>query len=443
MKKHLIAIILLLAITLSLCGCQRELNEEETDLLSYTADVSGIVLPEGVKVVGLGESTHGTKEYHAMRRDVFQHLMETYGCRTFILEAAYGSCLKINDYILGKTDTTKAKDVLKYLEFWIYHTDEFEALLQWMHDYNQQAPVDKKIHFYGTDMQESANARDYLLAYIGAVFPEQAERYRKALVLLEGPVSFDKEITEVETNPVLQTLEQLAVDMEKSKEEYVRAAGLYEYELARECVVALEEYTALLPMMSANNSLDEETNKQYSILRDQYMTSRVERIRELDRADMVFVTAHNMHMAREVLTNIDSSRGQMMGQMLAEQWGDAYFAIGTAFCGGSFMALAYPNGTYSRFSVEETNPFIRLFADLPGDSWYVDLSRLAEEPLLSAYLTQKELVLDIGSLYSRELDSGEDVPEVLRPRHPIIFKNAWDAMLVFKKTQATVIRQIH
>lgn len=443
MKKRLLAVLLLLGIVMALCACQRELNEEESALLSGTTDISGIVIPEGVKVVGLGESTHGTREYHAMRRDVFQHLLETYGCHTFILEAAYGSCLKINEYILGKTDTTKAKDVLKYLEFWIYHTDEFETLLQWMHDYNQQAPEEEKIHFYGTDMQESVNTRDYLLAYMSRVSPSEAAVYEEQLSFLAEPVDPDIGIKEEDTALTLLALEQIADDMEAYKEKYIQATGRYEYELALECVSALKEHTTLLPMMLANNSLDEETNKQYSILRDQYMTNRVERIREMDRADMVFVTAHNMHMAREVLTNVDSSRGEMMGQLLSEQWGDAYFAIGTAFCEGSFTAIGYPDRNFRRFSVKETNSFICLFENLPGNSWYVDLSHLAKEPLLSGYLAQKELVLDVGSMYSRELDTGDDVPEVLSPRHPIVFQNAWDGMLVFKKTQATLIQQVH
>lgn len=444
MKKRFIAVITFLAIVLSLGACQHQLSEEETILLSHTSDISGIVIPEGVKVVGLGESTHGTKEYHTMRKEVFQHLMETYGCRTFILEAAYGSCLKINDYILGKSDSTKAGDVLKYLEFWIYHTDEFEDLLQWMHDYNQQVPEDLKIHFYGMDMQESVNASDYLLTYLGKVSPAEADKYEKRISELEKYIAPDRTMSEENMQEIRHALELIAADMEKNKEEYVLNTGSYEYELALECVEVLEEYLTLLPMMGVNNQVnDEEINKQYSILRDQYMTDRVERIREMDRADMVFVTAHNMHMAREVLTNTDASRGQMMGQLLSERWGDAYYAIGTAFCEGDFTAIHYPKGGYNRFRIKETNPFVQLFAELPGISWYINLSDLAKEPILSEYLTQRELIHDIGSMYSPELETGEEVTEVLTPSHPIVFSDSWDAMLIFKKTHATLIRKVY
>lgn len=52
------------------CGKDTAANMELT-----RTDVSTITVPEDVLVVGLGESSHGVKEYQEMKADVFQALV--------------------------------------------------------------------------------------------------------------------------------------------------------------------------------------------------------------------------------------------------------------------------------------------------------------------------------------------------------------------------------
>lgn len=64
-------------------------------------DVSTLDIPEQVKVVGLGEASHGVKEYQELKAEVFQTLVRDYGCRTFILECDFENALKVDPYING------------------------------------------------------------------------------------------------------------------------------------------------------------------------------------------------------------------------------------------------------------------------------------------------------------------------------------------------------
>ncbi|GAA2942484.1 hypothetical protein GCM10011428_71460 [Streptomyces violaceus] len=52
------------------------------------------------RVVGLGEATHGSHEFFALKHRVFRHLVEEQGFRTFALEAPWSTGLRLNAYVL-------------------------------------------------------------------------------------------------------------------------------------------------------------------------------------------------------------------------------------------------------------------------------------------------------------------------------------------------------
>lgn len=50
-------------------------------------------------VVGLGESTHGTAEFTAIRAEIVKQLVTENNYRVFILEAEFAACEKMNHYL--------------------------------------------------------------------------------------------------------------------------------------------------------------------------------------------------------------------------------------------------------------------------------------------------------------------------------------------------------
>ena len=85
---------------------------------------------EGVKVVGMGESTHGTHEFFTMRHRMFKFLVEHHGFNTFFLEADYVVCKPIDNYIkTGEGDPAKLIDAIA---LWPWITQEMLDLVEWM-----------------------------------------------------------------------------------------------------------------------------------------------------------------------------------------------------------------------------------------------------------------------------------------------------------------------
>lgn len=101
------------------------------------------------QIIGIGESTHGTSEFTAMRHRLFKYLVEHHQFNTFFLEADYNACKRVNRYIHGADDHVDS--ALMNVLLWPWITREMTVLIDWMRLYN--AENDNKLSFIGCDMQ--------------------------------------------------------------------------------------------------------------------------------------------------------------------------------------------------------------------------------------------------------------------------------------------------
>lgn len=67
-----------------LSGCGVTSKSVSADLSYTNSDISTISFSPDIKVVGLGEASHGVSEYQKMKADIFKVLVQSNGCQTFI-----------------------------------------------------------------------------------------------------------------------------------------------------------------------------------------------------------------------------------------------------------------------------------------------------------------------------------------------------------------------
>src|SRR5262245_6531071 len=104
-----------------------------------------------VRFIGLGEQTHGTREFFQFKHRMLEFLVREMGFRVFAIEASYSACENINDYVMGRTaDGAKALDSQG---FWTWNTEEVRAMIDWMRTYNAGVPADRRVKFVGFDIQ--------------------------------------------------------------------------------------------------------------------------------------------------------------------------------------------------------------------------------------------------------------------------------------------------
>ena len=164
MKKkpisQLIPAVLITATLLSVIGSGIYIKAAE---LSSRKKVDGIAeaasgrcdfaLPEGVRVVSLGEATHGNKEFQELKLEVFRKLVNEYDYHVFGLEENFGSALRVDDYICGRREEPDVRALVMELGCYIYHTEDFVRIVEYMKQYNESVPESEMLHFFGFDMQ--------------------------------------------------------------------------------------------------------------------------------------------------------------------------------------------------------------------------------------------------------------------------------------------------
>ncbi|HEV2765028.1 MAG TPA: erythromycin esterase family protein, partial [Pyrinomonadaceae bacterium] len=144
------------------------------------------------RVVGLGEMTHGSREFFQLKHRLVEFLVREMGFTVFALEASHAATLKINDYVLhGKGARARA---LAGQGLWVWDTNELTDLVEWMRAYNRTAPEASKVKFLGFDIQNNEQSMDALAAYLRRVAPERVAPAEAAFKPLRPRVPFHQNI---------------------------------------------------------------------------------------------------------------------------------------------------------------------------------------------------------------------------------------------------------
>jgi len=113
------------------------------------------------RVLGFGETNHGTREFTDERTDIALELARKRGFRLVMLETGYGETLALDDYLMeGRGDL---ESIVRALGYWMWDTKTFLADLRRIRTYNTGVPYSLRIHVLGFDMQLSSGAAAYLL----------------------------------------------------------------------------------------------------------------------------------------------------------------------------------------------------------------------------------------------------------------------------------------
>lgn len=114
----------------------------------------------GVRVVMLGESTHGTQEFYDIRKRISQILIEEHGFNFIAVEGDWPDCYEINRYIQGKF-TNGIHSVLSSFQrwpTWMWANDSVLELAEWMKG--------RKASFYGLDVYSLFKSIEVVEKYV-------------------------------------------------------------------------------------------------------------------------------------------------------------------------------------------------------------------------------------------------------------------------------------
>lgn len=388
-------------------GCKKGTADVNMELAQ--ADVGTVTVPEDVLVVGLGEASHGVKEYQEMKAEVFQALVGHNGCRTFVIEGDFGSALKVDDYIHGGEGT--AKEAAAWIGFRIYRTEEMEALIEWMRAYNETAGEGADLHFYGMDMQWADNSKDYVFRVLEQVSPDSSAKYREALAFLNDDEMYD--ISAEAFGQGLSVAEGLIQEVDSAEESIVEIFGNETFAFARECA------------RSIYNCCDiRKSDREYNTVRDSHMAEKVQWFMEHGDGSVIFINGHNGHIGK-----VNSASYDCLGSLLAQQLGDGYFAIGTDAEITSFNSQT--DDGFEELRVENQNALTELAAGTEQGFYYIDFGTAAADSGWNRVLSEKQRMTSLNVAVVTAMKAFYTIQAIPG--------DMFDAMIVFGEVSPTTL----
>lgn len=293
----LLALLLLAMVFMRLGGFSTGEAANVEAFQDYAQPVEKLTIPEGKKIIALGEATHGNAEFQQLKLDVFRKMVEDYNVREFALEGDFGGCEQVNRYIHGGEGT--AQEAAAEIGFAIYRTEEMAKLISYMREYNAGAAAGDDIRFYGFDMQRVSHTFRFLM--------EACMELNIDTTRLEQLVDGEK------LNP--------AFDFSTQEEILTQAKD------ALNTSTASEQVTHYADMLLQYCQLQSIPASDGGAVRDRFMAENVKWILQQEQSrgqERIFVTGHNSHVAK--WGSYDS-----MGKILSNEAENGYYVIGTDF----------------------------------------------------------------------------------------------------------------
>ena len=297
----------------------REIKEVQAEMKPLSAEY----IPENISILSIGEAAHGCKKMQELKLSVFKEMVEKRGFTAFALEADYGECAEINRFIQGGEGS--AEEMVQKFAFPIYHTKEMAELISWMREWNASAPEEKKVRFYGFDMQDPEGSYAFLKEYSLSHKLTSEEEFAKNLDCIKDE---NFSLNEKNAGEVIAFLDSLEEKVEKSPEEAQKEPGnTADEQEATDKQAFKENQDFLMELNTVRQAAETWLSKENSsVLRDRDMEENVKKILEIEQkigSGKLVISAHDGHIQKE--NPIYNS----MGVLLTKDFGEAYYAIGT------------------------------------------------------------------------------------------------------------------
>lgn len=346
---------------------------DETEFMQCADQVDNIKIPEKTKIVALGEASHGNVEFQQLKLSLFQNLVENDGVRAFALEGDYGGCEYVNRYIHDGEGT--ARQAAAAIGFAIYRTDEMADLISYMRKYNETAKDGDDLRFYGFDMQRWSYNLQYLI--------EACEKAGIDVTELKKLEDTEEQHSEYDVEQQSKVITEIKEELQKSD------------------VKDIAQADHLADTLLQNISFGKVFNSalEGNALRDKLMAENVMWILSMEEQrgnSCIFISGHNGHIERSGNYGTDN---RVMGNILSDELGEEYFAIGTDFYKTN-CNLPKNNGNRITHTFYSYDPLAKAAKKAGYDMCWLDFSKVPENSKLKEQISDSIFMGSLGEGYS-------------------------------------------
>ena len=296
----------------------------------------------GARFVLLGEASHGTADYYDWRRRISERLIREKGFSFIAVEGDWPDCYRVNRYVKARPNAgASAHDVLHAFHrwpTWIWANEEIVELAQWMHEFNQDLPEERKVGFYGLDVYSLWESMDAVLGYLHQHQSDAVEAAREAFACFE-PYGRDEQEYARATMWIPKSCEEDVVrmlhELQRNRPKYERD-GREEFFNAEQNALVTRNAEKYYRTMVRGDAASWN-------VRDGHMVEILNRLVDFHGDDCkAIVWEHNTHIGDARYTDMAADGMVNVGQLVRQQHGaDGVVLVGFSSYRGTVIAGDY------------------------------------------------------------------------------------------------------
>jgi erythromycin esterase-like protein len=375
--------------------------------LTDDRDVERILAEVGeASLVLLGEATHGTHDFYALRARITRALIEERGFSAVTIEGDWPDAYRVNRYVQGSDrilDAAHALGGFARFPTWMWRNTVVIEFIKWLREYNAGIVLpERRIGFYGLDLYSLHTSMRAVVEYLDQHDPVAAREARKSYGC------FDKFGRDTDTYAWATSRVGGGTCADAVTRELVALRERRADLLRRDGMAASDEFF----FAEQNARLAQNAELYYRTMfrghtaswnvRDQHMAETLEELlahlRRRGRSPKVVVWAHNSHLGDARATE-SGDEGQLnLGQLVRERHGLDSKLIGFTTFSGTVIAASDWGELAERKRVRPALPgsFEELFHQTPVPRFLV---RMAPGTSLHSLLAEPRLERAIGVIY--------------------------------------------
>lgn len=164
------------------------IRQRATVLGAGDSDYDGLLDMVGDRsFVLLGEASHGTHEFYAMRADITRRLIVEHGFDAVAVEADWPDAYGLNRYVRAQTEVSLDDAFGEFQRFptWMWRNTDVRGFIGWLHAHNATRAVHERAGFYGLDLYSLYRSAEAVIEYLEGVDPAQAANARRLYACLD------------------------------------------------------------------------------------------------------------------------------------------------------------------------------------------------------------------------------------------------------------------
>ncbi|HUX87311.1 MAG TPA: erythromycin esterase family protein [Chloroflexota bacterium] len=353
-----------------------------------------------VPMVFLGEATHGTHEFYAIRQQITKRLIEEKGFRAIAIEGDWPDAARVDAYVRTGAGTARsALSQFRAFPNWMWGNQDVLSFIDWLRTFNLSATKgDRSCGFYGLDLYSMYSSMEAVLEYLERQDPKAAEYARERFACFE-PISENMEIYALLVNAgSIQSCEseilRVLHDLRQRRVDYSEKSPDYAFFDAEQNVLATKAAENFYRAMLRGDP--DSWN-----VRDCYMFETFQRLRQhLGEDTKIVVWAHNTHVGDYSKTEEHSQGYLNIGQLARERFDDGVFLLGFGTYEGTVTAATAWGGPPELKEVPPASPgtYEDLLHQIGIERLFVPTRQLRGTPAASLFDGRRERA--IGVVYN-------------------------------------------